>query len=94
VTAVRKAPAGRPFWTVRRRDQLAGYAFVAPQLVGTALFVLGPLVLVVWYSLHEWNVLADTFTFVGTDNYQALVDDPNLPAVLAPRHCSRSASWP
>ena len=39
--------------------------------------------LVVWYSLHEWNVLADTFTFVGGENYQQLLDDPKLPAVLA-----------
>ena len=35
-----------------------------------------------WYSLHEWNVLAGTFDFVGADNYQSCVADPNLPAVL------------
>ncbi|MCW3814066.1 sugar ABC transporter permease [Micromonospora sp. DR5-3] len=72
----------RPFWTSRRRDQLTGYLFVAPQLLGSAVFVILPLVLVVWYSLHEWNVLAGTFDFVGTDNYAALADDPNLGAVL------------
>jgi multiple sugar transport system permease protein len=72
----------RPFWTTRRRDQLTGYVFIAPQLLGSAVFVILPLVLVVWYSLHEWNVLAGTFDFVGTDNYEALADDPNLGAVL------------
>ncbi|MBQ1020063.1 sugar ABC transporter permease [Micromonospora sp. D93] len=72
----------RGWWTSRRRDQLAGLLFVTPQLVGTALFVLLPLGLVVWYSLHEWNVLADTFDFVGTDNYRELIDDPKLPGVL------------
>ncbi|MEO3769080.1 sugar ABC transporter permease [Micromonospora sp. B9E7] len=76
------APRRRGWWTSRRRDQLAGLLFVTPQLVGTALFVLLPLGLVVWYSLHEWNVLADTFDFVGTDNYRELVDDPKLPGVL------------
>ncbi|MGW4467796.1 carbohydrate ABC transporter permease [Micromonospora sp. NBC_01796] len=75
-------PQRRAWWTSRRRDQLAGLLFVTPQLIGTALFVLLPLGLVVWYSLHEWNVLADTFDFVGTDNYRKLVDDPNLPSVL------------
>jgi multiple sugar transport system permease protein len=70
-------------WTTRRRDQLAGYLFIAPQLAGTVVFVLVPLVLVAWYSLHEWNVLADEFTFVGADNYRQLADDPNLPEVLA-----------
>ncbi|MEU1839519.1 carbohydrate ABC transporter permease [Micromonospora chersina] len=72
----------RPFWTTRRRDQLTGYLFITPQLLGSAVFVILPLLLVVWYSLHEWNVLAGTFDFVGTDNYQALADDPNLGAVL------------
>jgi multiple sugar transport system permease protein len=72
----------KPFWTGRRRDNLAGYLFVAPQLIGSIIFVFVPLGLVVWYSLHEWNVLADTFVFVAADNYQALVDDPKLGGVL------------
>ncbi|MFC0506785.1 carbohydrate ABC transporter permease [Micromonospora costi] len=72
----------RPWWTSRRRDQLAGYLFIAPQLIGSLLFVFLPLVLVVWYSLHEWNVLAGTFDFVGPDNYSALADDPNLGSML------------
>ncbi|MFD0598483.1 carbohydrate ABC transporter permease [Catellatospora coxensis] len=46
------------------------------------LFVFVPLGLVFWYSLHEWNVLADTFTFVGGENYQALADDPKLADAL------------
>ncbi|WP_203912372.1 carbohydrate ABC transporter permease [Rhizocola hellebori] len=73
----------KPFWTGRRRDHLAGYLFVAPQLLGSIVFVFVPLGLVFWYSLHEWNVLADTFDFVGAQNYQALADDPKLPGVLA-----------
>ncbi|MEU5941592.1 sugar ABC transporter permease [Micromonospora sp. NPDC047548] len=72
----------RPFWTSRRRDQLTGYLLITPQLLGSAIFVILPLILVVWYSLHEWNVLAGTFDFAGADNYQALAEDPNLGAVL------------
>jgi multiple sugar transport system permease protein len=63
-------------------DRLAGWLFITPQLVGSAVFVFAPLCLVLWYSLHEWNVLADSFEFVGADNYQALLDDPSLPSVL------------
>ncbi|MEV8506429.1 sugar ABC transporter permease [Actinoplanes sp. NPDC051475] len=66
----------------RRRDRLTGCLFIAPQLAGTIAFVLVPLVLVLWYSLHEWNVLADTFDFVGTGNYRRLMDDPKLSSVL------------
>ncbi len=72
----------RPFWTIERRDALAGYVFIAPQLIGIVVFVLIPLGLVVYYSLHEWNVLAGTFRFVGDDNYQRLLADPALPEVL------------
>lgn len=71
-----------PFWTMARRDGLIGLLFVAPQLIGVTLFVLIPLGLVSWYSLHEWNVLAGTFTFTGAQNYEALLADPNLPPIL------------
>ncbi|MDM0111370.1 sugar ABC transporter permease [Variovorax sp. J22R133] len=72
----------RSFWTMARRDSVAGYLFAAPQLAGIALFVLLPLALVFWYSLHEWNVLANTFNYTGTQNYQQLLQDPTLPGVL------------
>ncbi|PZF79799.1 carbohydrate ABC transporter permease [Jiangella anatolica] len=62
----------------RREDVLTGYAFVLPQLVGSLLFVIGPLVAVVWYSLHDWNVLANSFTYSGTDNYERLATDPGF----------------
>ncbi|MDG4771128.1 sugar ABC transporter permease [Solwaraspora sp. WMMD792] len=79
----RSTAVARPaWWTTRRRDQAAGYLFVTPQLIGTALFVLVPLGLVGWYSLHEWNVLAGTFEFTGAANYRQLADDPGLPGVL------------
>lgn len=72
----------RPFWTMRRRESAVGYLFVAPQLFGIVMFVLIPLGLVVWYSLHEWNVLAGTFRVVNDANYRKLAGDPALPEVL------------
>jgi len=72
----------RPFWTIERRDAVAGYLFIAPQLIGIVVFVLIPLGLVLYYSLHEWNVLAGTFRFVGDANYQRMLNDPALPEVL------------
>jgi multiple sugar transport system permease protein len=78
-----KSTPKRAFWTMERRDALAGYLFIAPQVIGVTIFVLVPLGLVFWYSLHEWNVLAQTFRFQGPANYQALLRDPGLPPVLA-----------
>lgn len=80
--AAAEAAPGGSFWTIRRRDNLVGYLMAAPQLVGTALFVLVPLGLVFWYSLHEWNVLAGTFEFTGGENYRKLAADPSLRSVL------------
>ncbi len=70
------------YWSIERRDALAGWLFAAPQLIGILTFVLLPLAMVFWFSLHEWNVLANTFNFVGASNYQQLMRDPNLPTVL------------
>lgn len=78
-------PEGRsssPFWTITRRDSLAGFLFIAPQMIGIFVFVLIPLGLVFWYSLHEWNVLANTFTFTGAQNYRMLLEDESLLDVL------------
>ncbi len=47
-----------PFWTMTRRDAVTEAAFVAPKILDVCVFVLVPLCLVFWYSLHEWNVLA------------------------------------
>ncbi|MFF2944174.1 carbohydrate ABC transporter permease [Streptomyces niveus] len=74
--------SGPPFWTTRRRDVLAGYLFIAPQLAGVVLFVLIPVCLAIWYSLNDWNVFTGEQTFVGADNYAALADDPQLASVL------------
>ncbi len=71
-----------PFWTIKRRDALTGYAFIAPQLIGIIIFVLIPLGLVAYYSLHEWNVLAGNFKFIDDANYQKLISDPSLTEVL------------
>lgn len=75
-------PAPRRFWTSARRDALTGYLFVAPQLIGVALFVLLPVGLAIWYSLNDWNIFSGRLDFVGGDNYAALLADPQLPSVL------------
>ncbi|MDP9562470.1 MULTISPECIES: carbohydrate ABC transporter permease [Agrobacterium] len=81
ITRPRHRPSSA-FWTIARRDSLAGFLFIAPQLIGIIIFVLIPLGLVFWYSLHEWNVLANTFTYTGAQNYRMLIEDGNLLEVL------------
>lgn len=66
----------------RRQDAVVGYLFIAPQVLGIVAFVLVPLGLIAYYSAHEWNVLAGSFRFVGTENVERLFTDPQLPGVL------------
>ena len=51
---------------------------VAPVVLGAVAFVIVPLVAVLWFSLHDWFVLANTFVFSGTDNYERMLADPGL----------------
>lgn len=64
--------------TWRRRDALIGYLFVAPQVLGILALVVVPLIAVVWFSLHDWNVLANTFVFDGAANYERMLTDTGL----------------
>ncbi|WP_448810489.1 carbohydrate ABC transporter permease [Agromyces bauzanensis] len=73
---------GGRFWTMARRDALTGYLFITPQLVGVLVFVLIPVGLAIYYSLNDWNIFTGELSFVGGENYAALLDDPQLPSVL------------
>jgi multiple sugar transport system permease protein len=77
--AERKVRAPRPRRSAAtRRDWLVGYIMIAPVVLGAVAFVLVPLVAVAWFSLHDWNVLANTFVFAGADNYERMLSDPGL----------------
>ncbi|HEU4806717.1 MAG TPA: ABC transporter permease, partial [Homoserinimonas sp.] len=50
-------------------------AFLLPSALPLLLFTLGPMVAAAWISLNKWNLLVP-MTFVGFDNYAALLTDP------------------
>ncbi len=63
---------------VARRGELFGYFFIAPQLLGFLLFVLGPIVAVFIYSFQERNLLTGEVAFVGLDNFFYIFCKDNL----------------
>lgn len=75
---VRHASARRTPGSLSRQDWLTGYVMVAPAVLGAIAFVIVPLILVVWYSFHDWNVLANTFTWAGLENYETMIQDQGL----------------
>jgi multiple sugar transport system permease protein len=68
---------------LRRRD-LAGWLFVTPVLLFSAVFFLGPLVFAIVLSLHQWDMIAPLtqMTWVGFTHYVRLLEDPLFRLVL------------
>ncbi|MFI6871128.1 carbohydrate ABC transporter permease [Nocardia sp. NPDC050406] len=61
--------------TVRR--VITGYGLLAPSLVGVGVFLLLPIAVVLWLSLHSWNLLGP-MEFAGLGNWRAVLSDPGF----------------
>lgn len=87
ITKTRESHSGsrvRPTGTVgqrrrRRRFQLGpALLFIAPSFLILGIFVLWPILVSFWYSLHDWTIGADDQPWVGFGNYVALAQDPTF----------------
>lgn len=54
-----------------------GYALLAPSLFGVAAFLLLPMLVVAWLSLHRWDLLGP-ISYVGLDNWRSVLSDPTF----------------
>lgn len=66
--------------SIQRRQNIQGYAFIMPWLLGLFLFTLIPMIFSAALSLCNWNIVTGTSTikFVGFDNYTRLFGDPKF----------------
>ncbi len=64
-------------WPLRgtARRVAVGYLFLLPSLAVIGVFMLWPIVQIVWYSLHQWSFVATDHPFVGADNYRQMAGD-------------------
>lgn len=70
-----------------RRSRLRVLLFLAPGLVGFAVFLVYPLVMTVWLSFTNSNMISQA-QFVGLRNYRYLLDgDPQI------WHAIRNTGW-
>lgn len=79
-----RRPARREI-SLRTREALYGYAFIALWIVGFAIFTFAPLVQTLQYSFNQVTVTATqiNLTFVDWANYtRALVTDPTFVELL------------
>ncbi|MEO7146442.1 MAG: sugar ABC transporter permease [Terrimesophilobacter sp.] len=78
LTEITGAPDGlRKESAWRRRDRRWGFVFVAPQLIGMAIFVMVPFVASLVLSFAEWDGL-NPLSWVGFDNFKSEMVDPLL----------------
>jgi multiple sugar transport system permease protein len=59
---------------IGRRSTALGYALLAPSLFGVVAFLLLPMFVVVWLSLHRWDLLGP-ITYAGLDNWRSVLTD-------------------
>ncbi|MFZ4373184.1 MAG: carbohydrate ABC transporter permease [Mycobacterium sp.] len=61
----------------RIRSTLLGYGLLAPSLFGVVCFLLLPMLVVVWLSLHRWDLLGP-IRYVGLANWRSVLTDPSF----------------
>ncbi|WP_078603034.1 MULTISPECIES: carbohydrate ABC transporter permease [unclassified Streptomyces] len=63
---------------LRRREALWFYLFVSPWMIGFLVFLFGPMIASVYYSMTDWDSLTAP-VWVGFQNYVRLItDDPRF----------------
>lgn len=60
---------------LRRREELIGYLFASPIIVGLLVFAAYPFLASIYYSLNDYNVIQPPY-WTGLQNYQSLLSDP------------------
>jgi len=60
--------------TRRVRSALLAYGLLAPSLFGVVCFLLLPMAVVVWLSLHRWDLLGP-IRYVGLANWRSVLSD-------------------
>lgn len=61
----------------RRKDTLAAYLFLAPQLLGLLVFMVGPIVFALVLSFSHWDGFG-TRSFAGLSNFVDLFSNPRV----------------
>ena len=65
----------------RVRSAALGYGLLAPSLFGVVTFMLLPMLVVLWLSLHRWDLLGP-IEFVGLRNWQSVLTDGSFATSL------------
>ncbi|TDC38914.1 sugar ABC transporter permease [Micromonospora sp. KC213] len=76
--APRRSHPDRGHRLARLDTRFSPYLYIAPFFLLFAVFGLYPLGYTLWVSLHDWDLLGASPTFVGAQNYRQLMSDPDF----------------
>ncbi|WP_051326117.1 carbohydrate ABC transporter permease [Glycomyces tenuis] len=70
-----RGAAKRRSSAIRGGERFAGYTFMLPWIIGTAVFTIGPMVWSLYLSFTDYHLIRGG-DWIGLDNYTAMFDDP------------------
>jgi multiple sugar transport system permease protein len=72
----RSPPIRRPFLRPSVKEEITGWLFVLPWLLGFLLFTAGPMIYSLYTGFTKFNIIKPP-EWIGLENYKALFfDDP------------------
>lgn len=77
MTSSATARGARRYSRLYWMDTIQGYLFIMPVVLGLILFVFGPMIASLYFSLTEYSVLSAP-RFIGFQNYVDMFTRPNL----------------
>jgi len=66
---------------IQRRKNFWGYLFIAPNFIGFVVFMLLPILMSLYYSFTDYDVITEA-NFVGFENYIKLFQDDQFITAL------------
>ena len=81
-TLAKNAKRSGPRVKEKNPDNLAGYLFLLPWIIGLVVFTVGPMLASLYLSFTDYNLLrsplADPPDFIGLENYSEMLGDPDF----------------
>ena len=88
---VYKPEFGKKFTRLEKSEGRSGYKFLAPWIIGTAVFALGPMILALLMAFADWDIIAPA-RWRGLGNFkEAFTGDPTFYKSMK-RLCKRKSN--
>jgi multiple sugar transport system permease protein len=65
----------------RRRETTAAFGFLSPWIVGFLIFTAGPIIYSLYLAFTDYDIINEP-EFVGTANFQQMIEDPRVKRAL------------